>query len=42
VKVLGVRLPPEAPEEIDAVDQDNGLIQSDIGRRERLADAVCL
>ena len=31
VKVLGVRLPPQTPEEIDPVDQDNGLVQSDIG-----------
>jgi hypothetical protein len=31
VKVLGVRLPPEAPEEIDSIDQDGGLVQSDIG-----------
>lgn len=28
------------PEEIHAVDQNNGLVKSDIGRRERLADAV--
>ena len=34
VKVLGVRLPPQTPEEIDAVDQDDGLVQSDIGRRQ--------
>ena len=31
VKVLGVRLPPETPEEIDPVDQHGGLIESDIG-----------
>ena len=42
VKVLGMRLPPQTPEEIDAVDQDNCLVQSDIGKRERLADAVRL
>ena len=42
VKVLRVRLPLEAPEEIDTVDQDNGLVQSYIGRCERLADAIGL
>ena len=31
VKVLGVRLPSQTPEDIDTVDQDNGLVQSDIG-----------
>jgi len=40
VKVLGVRLPPQTPEEIDAVDQNNCLVQSDIGRGKRLADTV--
>jgi len=42
VKVFRVRLPLEAPEEIDTVDQDNGLVQSYIGRCERLADAIGL
>ena len=31
VKVLRVRLPPQTPEEINAVDQNGGLVQSDIG-----------
>ena len=35
-----MRLPPQTPEEIDPVDQDNGLVQSDIGRCKRLANAV--
>jgi hypothetical protein len=40
VKVFRVRLPPEAPEEIHAVDQDGGLVQSNIRRRKWLADTV--
>ena len=31
MKVLGVRLPSQTPEKIDAVDQNGGLIQSNIG-----------
>ena len=42
MKVLGVRLPPQTPEKIDAVDQNDCLVQSDIGRGKRLADAVRL
>jgi hypothetical protein len=35
-----VRLPPQTPEEIDAVDQDDCLVQSDIGCGKRLADTI--
>ena len=40
MKVFRVRLPPQTPEEIDAVDQNDCLVQSDIGCGKRLADAV--